>query len=384
VADGAEPEVDVGATLTLTVSPAPPPDAELSWSVATGLGPGRVRLVAAGGQATVQGVQPGLTVISLDLLRQGFTSTASVAVHVRPVTVAAGGTIAADGTLGAGPEVAGAPGDPVDSNLLDTVTDLRATYATAQARRMQRGVSRLLLALLDDLAGVAGTLTVVSALVPVAAGAPLTLAAQGRALTLRHSSLPAEALAARAHAAGFAWVSVSGTTVEVRHTAGDLIEVRGPHTVTEGGSIALEVVPDPSTVSASTRLSWSNGPLEPTPGAAGVSTTSLPQVQLVGERAGRVWVQAAFREAGANGPYAMQIRLRPGVPAGSTISRDQYDLIMNVVHALHPLGVEVLTRAIRPAVVELTGSPSVDPDYTYPKFRLHRSASRLRKDAEHG
>jgi hypothetical protein len=120
-----------------------------------------------------------------------------------------------------------------------------------------------------------------------------------------------------------------------------------------------------------------------------VSSTSLPALQLTGRRAGRVWVQASFREAGANGPFAMRVRLSSAVPVGSTISRDQYDLIMNVVHALHPLGVEVLTRDIRPAVVELAGSPNVDPGYTYPKFRLHRSAARLRKDQlrkdpEHG
>jgi hypothetical protein len=97
-----------------------------------------------------------------------------------------------------------------------------------------------------------------------------------------------------------------------------------------------------------------------------------------------VWVQAVFREAGADGPYAMHVRLAPGVPAGATITRDQYDLIMNVVHALHPLGVEVLTRAIRPAVVELAGTSSLDPEYTYPKFRLHRAAPRLRKESDHG
>jgi hypothetical protein len=102
-----------------------------------------------------------------------------------------------------------------------------------------------------------------------------------------------------------------------------------------------------------------------------------------------VWVQAAFREAGATGPYAMRVRFSSAVPAGATITRDQYDLIMNVVHALHPLGVEVLTREIRPAVVELSGRPTLDPEYTYPKFRLHRSTARLRKeqlrkDPDHG
>ncbi len=187
-----------------------------------------------------------------------------------------------------------------------------------------------------------------------------------------------------AHIAGFSLVSVFANRIEVLHQAEDPIDVTGPDLVEEGSAIGLHVEPDPSTVSATTRLSWSSGPLPPTSGQADVTTTSLPAIQLIGRRAGYVWVQAAFREAGANGPYAMQVRLSTAVPAAATITRDQYDLVMNVVHALHPLGVEVLTRSIRPAVVELAGSPSVDPDYTYPKFRLHRSAPRLRKDAEHG
>jgi hypothetical protein len=239
-------------------------------------------------------------------------------------------------------------------------------------------------ALLDALAGTQGALTVVSAFVPVAAGAAPTLASQGRALTLRHSSLAAGRLAAMAHAAGFSRVAVDGTAVEVLHRAEDLIAVTGPALVEEGETVFLRAVPDPSAVSATTRLSWSSGPLAPTSGQAEVTATSSPSVRLVGRRAGWVWVQAAFRAAGAGGPYEVRVRLSDAVPAGSIITRDQYDLIMNVVHALHPLGVEVLTRGIRPAVVELAGSPSADPDYTYPKFRLHRSVPRLRKDVEHG
>jgi hypothetical protein len=379
-----DPFVEVGGTVTLAASPAPPAGAELHWTVAAG-GPGRVQVTpATGGTATVQGLDPGLAVVILDLTFGGFSATASTAVRVIPVTVAAGSSIAADGTLGAGPEVAGEPDAQFDPALLVTVNDPRPQFVAANARRMQRGVASRLTALLDDLPAGPGRLSVISALVPVPPGSPPTLAAQGRALVLQHSNLGADRLAALAHIVGFSRVAVVGATVEVLHRAEDLIAVTGPALVEEGAEISLQVEPDPSTVSPTTRLTWSSGPLPPTSGQADLTTTSLPVVRLVGRRAGWVWVQATFREAGANGPYSMQVRLRGGVPAGATITRDQYDLIMNAVHALHPLGVEVLTRSIRPAVVELAGSPNIDADHTFPKFRLHRSAPRLRKDAAHG
>ena len=378
--------VEVGTAITLSALPVPPSGAELHWSVAGG-GPGRVRLSpsAIAGQATLDGLDPGVAVVSLDVSHGGFSATASVAVRVLPATVAAGSAIAEDGTLGASPLVAGEPAERFDPALLDTVTDARAAFSAADARRMQRGLSRRLITLLDDLAAAGpGTLTVQSAFRPVAAGAPATLASQGRALTLIHSTVSAGRLAAMVHAVGFSRVAVTGAGVEVLHRAEDLITVQGPELVEEGESIGLHVEPDPAAVSATTRLSWSSGAVPPTSGQADVTTTLQPAIQLLGRRAGWVWVQAALREAGANGPYAMQVRLRAAVPAGASITRDQYDLIMNVVHALHPMGVEVLTRGIRPAVVELAGSSALDPDYTYPKFRLHRSAARLRKDAQHG
>ncbi|MFE5813194.1 LamG-like jellyroll fold domain-containing protein [Streptomyces sp. NPDC056479] len=380
------PSVAVGAALTLMASPVPPAGAELHWSVATGSGPAAVRLTPSesAGQASVQGLSAGTVQVSLDIVYGGFSATASAAVRVVPTTVADGSSIAADGTPNPGPVVAGEPADHVDPALLASVSDGRAAFATADARRMQRGVARRLIELLDSLDATPGTLTVLSAFVPPpAAGAP-TLASQGRALTLRHSTLDAGRLAAQAHGVGFSRVAVAGTTVEVLHRAEDLIAVRGGTLVEEGDTISLHVEPSPAAVSPTTRLSWSSGPLAPTSGQADVTATSLSTVDLVGRRAGWVWAQAAFREAGANGPNALQVRLSSAVPAGSIITRDQYDLIMNVVRVLHPLGVEVLTHGIRPAVVELAGRPFADPDYTYPKFRLHRPAPRLRKDVEHG
>ncbi|CCK24481.1 hypothetical protein BN159_0102 [Streptomyces davaonensis JCM 4913] len=367
--------VGVGATITVAASPVPPGPAEVRWSVAAG--GVRVTPAATAGQATVDGVFPGLAVVTIEVVHEGFAATASAAVRVLPTTLAADSSIAADGTLGAGPEVAGAPAERFDPAFLETFTAPSITLTTPNAGRIQPGTADRLRTLLT---GLTGTLTLRSGFVPVPAGSAPTLASQGRALTMRHSSLTAGRLAALAHAAGFSWVAVDGADVKVLHRAEDLIVVRGPDLVEEGRSITLQVVPGPSAVSAATRLHWSTGPLAPTAGRADVVSPALAALQLTGRQAGQVWVQAAFREAGATGPYAMRVRLTSAVPAGATITRDQYDLIMNVVHALHPLGVEVLTRDIHPAVVELADQPSLDPDYTYPKFRKHRSTARLRPE----
>jgi hypothetical protein len=385
---GAPPDeditVDVGATIIVAASPVPPGPAEVRWSVAAG--GVRVTPATTAGQATVDGVTPGLAVVTLEVVYEGFAATASAAVRVLPATLAAGSSISTDGALGAGPEVAGAPAERFDPAFLETFTAPSVTVTTPNAGRIQPGTADRLRTLLT---GLTGTLTLRSGFVPVPTGGAPTLASQGRALTMRHSNLAAGRLAALAHAAGFSWVTVDGADVKVLHRAEDLIVVRGPDLVEEGRNITLQVVPDPSAVSATTRLHWSTEPLGPTAGRADVASPALPALQLTGRQAGQIWVQAAFREAGATGPYAMRVRLTSAVPAGATITRDQYDLIMNVVHALHPLGVEVLTRDIRPAVVELAGRPSLDPDYTYPKFRMHRSTARLRtehlrKDLENG
>ena len=92
----------------------------------------------------------------------------------------------------------------------------------------------------------------------------------------------------------------------------------------------------------------------------------------------------ALREAGAPGPYAFEVRLRPEL-AGARLSRDQYYLLMNALHTLHPVGVEVLTEQLRAAVVELGSTPGgIDPSFTYPAFRLHRAVRSLRKETSHG
>jgi hypothetical protein len=53
------------------------------------------------------------------------------------------------------------------------------------------------------------------------------------------------------------------------------------------------------------------------------------------------------------------------------IRKDQYDLLMNMLNELHPVGVEVSTRIVREHVIELRESLlDVFPGYTFPDFRL--------------
>jgi hypothetical protein len=62
-----------------------------------------------------------------------------------------------------------------------------------------------------------------------------------------------------------------------------------------------------------------------------------------------------------------------------TVRKDQYDLVMNVLNALHPIGVEVDTRALRERVVELRGDVlrGVVPGFTFPDFRARDASPAL-------
>ena len=96
------------------------------------------------------------------------------------------------------------------------------------------------------------------------------------------------------------------------------------------------------------------------------------------ERAGPVLLTARLTLPGKP-PFALRIRLHPrleeleadGRPV--TVSKEQYDLAMNVLSELHPLGVEIDTTELRARVPELrAGLLDVFPEYTYPTYRRHR------------
>jgi hypothetical protein len=123
------------------------------------------------------------------------------------------------------------------------------------------------------------------------------------------------------------------------------------------------------------RLVWS---LRPAAAAsARLGSTTTPSVQLSADTAGPVAVRALWQWPDHTPPYTFEVRLSPALEAlergGATviIRKDQYDLVMNMLNTLHPIGVEVSTRIIREHVVELGASLlDVFPGYTFPDFRV--------------
>lgn len=107
---------------------------------------------------------------------------------------------------------------------------------------------------------------------------------------------------------------------------------------------------------------------------AHLNTTTAPDAILTGESAGPVAVRAIYTlpEGGKTSPYTFEVHLKPAlVEAGAIIRKEQYDFIMNILNAFHPIGVEVLTRAIREQVIEVRDRLlDAFPDYTYPNFRV--------------
>lgn len=71
-------------------------------------------------------------------------------------------------------------------------------------------------------------------------------------------------------------------------------------------------------------------------------------------------------------PYTFEIRLKPALDVpGTFIPKDQYDIIMNVLDAFHPIGVEVRTDQIRKHVREIEQDPTkAFPAYSFPNFRF--------------
>ncbi|GAB2686996.1 LamG-like jellyroll fold domain-containing protein [Nocardia thraciensis] len=117
------------------------------------------------------------------------------------------------------------------------------------------------------------------------------------------------------------------------------------------------------------RLTWT---VHTVGDAAGqVSSTTAPDVDLIARSPGPLLVEAGYVWRDHNQPYTAAIRLSPALTEPVVLRKDQYDLVMNVLHELHPIGVEIDTRVLRAHVLELRGAglQDVDPAYTYPPFR---------------
>ena len=150
-------------------------------------------------------------------------------------------------------------------------------------------------------------------------------------------------------------------------------------TVTLGDPTPLGLAqPRPPTVAASIalgsgsgeQLSWATIPFSR--GQVALSSLVKPTVQITGTAPGATLVRALYISGHHLRPYQFEVRLNQNLDPqpNVTITKDQYDLVMNVLNYFHPLGVEVKTTRLRAHVVELSGlSGDLFPGYTYPVYR---------------
>jgi hypothetical protein len=313
----------------------------------------------------------------------------------------AGGSISADGTVGAPATSVDRPDAFFHPAFLLRHDDPRVDYGGVEDRhRMQPAVAEMLDLLLAELdrRAIAGRLTVTAAF--DAGGDPS--ARQGRRLVLRHPNLPPGPLAAAAFAIGFAHIERTGADVVVRQPPGQLLMVRGSAAadrgsileIDEGSTMDITATPAPAAVKQAgltgpatggdPQLAWASGGFDT--GTVTLDSSSQPTVRLAGGTAGTAWVQASYLLGSGRVPYTFQVRLRPELNTPTTvIAKDQYDLIMNILNTLHPVGVEVDTSAIRPHVIEAQGDlQQANPAFTFPKFRVRGARPRQVKGATRG
>lgn len=100
-----------------------------------------------------------------------------------------------------------------------------------------------------------------------------------------------------------------------------------------------------------------------------------PVNQVKGRTPGVATIRADYLPSGGLWPYQCEVRLRQGLDdVNASISKDSYDLVLNILNWFHPVGVEFRTDRLREHVRELSGDPAdtdLLPAYTFPTY--HRT-----------
>ncbi|MFJ7073469.1 LamG-like jellyroll fold domain-containing protein [Streptomyces sp. NPDC098781] len=126
-------------------------------------------------------------------------------------------------------------------------------------------------------------------------------------------------------------------------------------------------------------LAWSVQPEGP--GRADLPPTSRPSVRIRALAPGLVPVRVGYFDANRLRPHQCEVRLNPRLEAlpDLRMSKDRYDLLLNILNWFHPVGVEMRTARLRRHVPELSGADGdLTPAYTFPTYRTaDRHPSRL-------
>lgn len=371
-----EQDAQVGDTLALSVRPSLPNDTTYRWlTIACGTGKAIFSGSRTAPQTTIQISAAGALTLKVDVTRRRNTVSATHVLQIGLADLANNNTVGSDGSLGVSESVAGTVDRYFHPAFLVNHNDARADYgADPNHHLMQAAVAARLTRLLDLLSagGGGGTLQIVNAYTP---NAP-DLTGVGRGLELHHTTLGAGQLAAMAFAAGFTFVQRQDPNVLILQAADDLVAISSAQQVEEGSNITLTSDVKPADVGPTVRLQWSVSAASQA--QVRLSSTTQPTITLQGVLAGRVRLSALYLIGDNPAPYTFEVRLKPSLEAANAIIRkEQYDLVMNILNAFHPIGVEVMTEALRQHVVELQGNLlGINPDYTYPKFRVRGPAPR--------
>lgn len=243
-AAGSGVDAVVGGTLDLTVTPAAPAaDVRVEWvTIPCGRGRATFETAPTGTTVRVRATAPGVLTVRVEAFWHGATASGTRTLRIGPADLADGASIAADGEQGVGPAIADGTEPPPflhPVHLLHVEEKPAAFDPGDNPHRMQRGTAARLTRLLELLeqSRARGTLRVHEAWDPAARD----LRARGRRLLVSHSVLAAGALAARAHAAGFAYVARSGARVELRHGEEELLSLTAPAELAEeqAGDVAI-------------------------------------------------------------------------------------------------------------------------------------------------
>jgi hypothetical protein len=387
-APAATPHVTAGAAFDLTVDPPLPTSGAFSWTVITP-GPAGARLdahsadapglktpIASRPRVRLVTLTPGDLAVRVEHSHQGRTRSGVLRLRIDAATIADGH--ASDRIGNADPAPAPIAGTP-DAGFLpaylvthspNVAIDFGADPHNVQ---MQAAARDALDALAAQLAAQAtpGKLKVTQAFVPGAPG----VESVGRRLVLGHETLDPGALAALA-ARFFDYVSRAGAQITAVVRPDAWIELGD---AASGAALASELVqgvtlnlgPTPSALPAGV-YNWSTRIVGNGDGA--FDTVAHPSAHFTPSSPGLLLLSLTYVQGDPSlaAPYSFEIRLKPALDVPATnIPKAQYDIIMNVLDAFHPIGVEVRTDNIRQHVKEIEQDPTkAFPGYSFPNFRL--------------
>jgi hypothetical protein len=319
---------------------------------------------------------PGDLAVRVEHSFRGRTRSGTLALRVDPTTLADGHAIDTVGNPDpARAAIVGPPDAGFDPAYLvvhaaDPAIDFGAAANNAKMQTATRDALDALVALLKARA-VAGRLRVTQAFVPGATG----VESVGRSLVLGHETLDPGVLGALA-ARFFDYVSRAGAAVtavvrpDTWITLGDAATGAPiPAMVVLGTPLKLAAVPAALPPGA---YNWSTHAIGA--GAGSFDTVLRPSAQFTPSKTGLLMLVLTYvaRDAARAAPYTFEVRLKPSLDVpGTIVPKAQYDIVMNLLDAFHPIGVEVRTDRIRPHVREIEHDPTkAFPAYSFPNFRV--------------